>query len=82
MHTVFCRNIIDYGLVKIYNYLKQQKKFIILIFKIVDFVLQWYTASDNESYTVDPGELSKTMFEISTFIHFCQSPKIFAFFFF
>ena len=50
MHTVFCRNIIDYGLVNIYKYLKQQKKFIILIFKIVDFVLQWYTASDNESY--------------------------------
>ena len=49
MHTVFCRNIIDYGLVNIYKYLKQQKKFIILIFKIVDFVLQWYTASDNES---------------------------------
>jgi len=50
MHTVFCRNIIDYGLVNIYTYLKQQKKFIILIFKIIDFVLQWYTASDNESY--------------------------------
>ena len=52
MHTVFCRNIIDYGLVNIYKYWKQQKKFIILIFKIIDFVLQWYTASDNESYPV------------------------------
>ena len=49
MHTVFCRNIIDYGLVNIYKYWKQQKNIIILIFKIVDFVLQWYTASDNES---------------------------------
>ena len=50
MHSLFCRNIIDCGLVNIHKYLKQKKKLIILIFKIVVFVLQQYTTSDNESY--------------------------------